>query len=78
MTVLNNYRSKLYTEKHRSKAELSYTTPSGTQGEIRGEYHVKSDDLTACLSVLLPQDKCAVEVLEGSSLPMRRDTGVVG
>lgn len=35
---------------------------------------MKSDDLTACLSALLPEDECAGESLEGSSLPVRRDT----
>lgn len=35
---------------------------------------VKNNDLTACLSALLPEDECAREALEGSSLPVRRDT----
>lgn len=34
---------------------------------------VKSDDLTVCLSALFPEDECATEALEGSSLPVRRD-----
>lgn len=35
----------------------------------------ESDDPTACLSALLPEDKCAREALEGSTLPMRQGRG---
>lgn len=36
--------------------------------------NMHKNDLTACLSALLPEDECAGEALEGSSLPVRRDT----
>lgn len=45
---------------------------SCNQEEILQERWGKSDDLTRCLSALLPEDKCAGETLERSSLPGRR------